>query len=329
MDQPQTATKPQVKHGRGWTAAVVLIVLGCLLAPVGVVTAHGRAGLVDTDRFVATFAPLAQDPEVQAIVVSEATKVIVAAMDLEDVTDALLDSLEPGPALRRGLEALQGPLVRMVSDTIERVVAGWVASDAFAGVWEASLRLTHAQLNATLSGDPGALLSAEHDLISFGLGPIVAAAKTALVDQGFTLAAHIPTIEHSIPILTSDAVPMLRTGYRLASALGAWPAILGLTLVAGGVVVAPRRRTAFAWAAAGLGLSMIALLLAIGMVERMGLSAAGPSPELVRIVFDAATGPTRTTATVTTLASFALAAIIWLSGPTALARIRGGAVVPQ
>src|SRR4051794_23613667 len=54
-------------RGRGWTVlAAVLIVLGCLMAPLAVVTGWAKSTLTDTDAFVATYAPLARNPEVQS-----------------------------------------------------------------------------------------------------------------------------------------------------------------------------------------------------------------------------------------------------------------------
>ena len=51
-------------RGRGWTVlAAVLIVLGCLMAPLAVVSSWAKATLTDTDAFVATYAPLAHNPE--------------------------------------------------------------------------------------------------------------------------------------------------------------------------------------------------------------------------------------------------------------------------
>ena len=52
------------------TIAAILITVGVILAPVSVIGAWARLELVDTDRFVATLGPLAQDPAVQAMVAS-------------------------------------------------------------------------------------------------------------------------------------------------------------------------------------------------------------------------------------------------------------------
>jgi hypothetical protein len=65
---PATATVSGYRgRSRWWTAlAATLIVIGCLLAPLAVIGGWGKATLTDTDAFVATYAPLANDPVVQS-----------------------------------------------------------------------------------------------------------------------------------------------------------------------------------------------------------------------------------------------------------------------
>ena len=53
-----TGSGPRPRRSRA-VLAVVLIVLGVMLAPVAVVTGWAKWTLTDTDRFVATYAPLA------------------------------------------------------------------------------------------------------------------------------------------------------------------------------------------------------------------------------------------------------------------------------
>src|ERR671913_274153 len=69
------SAEAEVHRGRGrwWTVlAVVLVVLGCLLAPLAVIGGWGKTILTDTDAFVATYAPLARDPAVQSYIVDQA-----------------------------------------------------------------------------------------------------------------------------------------------------------------------------------------------------------------------------------------------------------------
>ena len=64
------------------TIAAILITVGVILAPVSVIGAWARLELVDTDRFVATLGPLAQDPAVQAMVASEVTAAITTQVEM-------------------------------------------------------------------------------------------------------------------------------------------------------------------------------------------------------------------------------------------------------
>ena len=66
--------------------AVCLIVLGCVMAPLAVVGGWAKSTLTDTDAFVATYAPLAHDPEVQAFVIDQATAEINEKLNLEQLT---------------------------------------------------------------------------------------------------------------------------------------------------------------------------------------------------------------------------------------------------
>src|SRR5690606_6118240 len=58
------------RKGFAWRSLVagLLIVVGLILAPIAVLGTWARVQLVDTERFVSTFAPLAQDPDVQAFI---------------------------------------------------------------------------------------------------------------------------------------------------------------------------------------------------------------------------------------------------------------------
>src|SRR3954470_17630046 len=65
------------ERGWGWTLlATVLIVIGAILAPVAVVASWAKVQLTDTDSFIAAYAPLANDPGVQAFVTDQTVDVI-------------------------------------------------------------------------------------------------------------------------------------------------------------------------------------------------------------------------------------------------------------
>ena len=74
--------------------AAVLIVLGCLMAPLAVVSGWAKSTLTDTDTFVATYAPLARNPEVQGFVVDQATAAINQNVDIEQYIADVIDGIK-------------------------------------------------------------------------------------------------------------------------------------------------------------------------------------------------------------------------------------------
>jgi hypothetical protein len=118
------ATAPAEAHegppghpaGRGhWRTAVasLLIVVGCVLAPVGVVSVWTHNQVSDTDRHVATVSPLARDPAIQAAITDQITTQIFRYLDVQGLTSQAVGALsERGnlpPPGRRPAPGAGGP----------------------------------------------------------------------------------------------------------------------------------------------------------------------------------------------------------------------------
>src|SRR5690606_30802722 len=101
------------RHRWRWAAVTVLSVLIAALAITSVLSRYARSGILDTDRCVATVAPLATDPALQNAVTAKITDAIVERVDVERMTaDALAAITESVPAaqnrprLDRAIEGL-------------------------------------------------------------------------------------------------------------------------------------------------------------------------------------------------------------------------------
>ena len=97
------------------TAAVVLILVGALLAPVAVVAVWARGLVEDTDRYLATVAPLSEDPQIQSAVTNRLTTAIVEAVNLEDLAETAtgaVSDLGPAAAALGGRPRAAGPAGR-------------------------------------------------------------------------------------------------------------------------------------------------------------------------------------------------------------------------
>jgi hypothetical protein len=116
----------------------VLVVIGLILAPVAVIAGWARLELVDTDRFVATFAPMAEDPDVQAFIADQVTVAIEEQVDIPALTADLFDGLRQldlPPRAETALGLLEQPATQGLQSLVSGVVDRIVTSEAFEDIW--------------------------------------------------------------------------------------------------------------------------------------------------------------------------------------------------
>ena len=321
---------PSPRSGRSWGWAllsVTLILIGLVLAPVAVVASWARAELTDTESFVATFAPLAEEEDVQDFVTDQAMVAITEAIDIPALTSDVVDGItELGtpPRATAALEALTGPAAAGIRSLIETQIAGFVESDAFADVWATALRVSHRQLVATMEGDPDAAVTlGANGEIGVQLAPIIEAVKSALVERGIGLAERIPVVDRTITVATSDAVPTAQLGYGLAVAAGVWLPWVSLGLLAVGVLVARRRSVALIATAVVLALVMAVLLalFAVGHAVFTTSVAPGQIPGGVSsVLFETVVDRMRSTAIAVLTLAVVVALVGWFAGPFEMPR---------
>ncbi len=82
--------------------ATILIVLGCLLAPVSVLAVWAASEVSNTGRFVATMEPLVHNPAIQNALTDKITAEITARLKAASYADQAAAALSsrglPGPA---------------------------------------------------------------------------------------------------------------------------------------------------------------------------------------------------------------------------------------
>ena len=130
-------TRPRRQRWRS-VVATLLIVIGCVLAPLSVAAVWAKNLVTDTDRYVATVTPLASDPAIQNAVANKITTEIFARLDVQGITNQAVDALaERGlpPRIATQLHALSEPLASGVQSFVRDEVGKFVASDAFKDAW--------------------------------------------------------------------------------------------------------------------------------------------------------------------------------------------------
>jgi hypothetical protein len=268
-----TASQPRRREpGRARSiAAVTLIVLSCLLAPLAVVSVWASHEVSDTDRYVQTVAPLAENADLQAAVTDDITRQISMRVNINNLTTQVLTAISNqglSPQAAATLQGLNGPIAAGVESFLHNAVARIVDSQAFETAWKLANQNAHMQLVALLSGKDGGALTAKNGEVQINLGPFIAQVKEQLISQGFGFANQIPAINTSFTLLESREVTRAQFAYRLLNAVGVWLPIVALLLGGIGIYVAKNHRHAVI----GLGLGVAASMLILGA----GLAIARP-----------------------------------------------------
>ncbi|NHI17911.1 hypothetical protein [Microbacterium excoecariae] len=332
LESENTALKSPRRAGRGRSIlATILITAAVLTAPLAVVASWTRAQLVDTGRFVATLAPLADSPAVQDAIADEISAAIDAQVDIEGIVSDAADglrSLDLPPRADTALVLVEGFAARGISSLVDDAVHGAVASDAFSDAWAGTLRLTHTEAVAAITGDEtGALAIDDSGVVSLQLGVVIDRATEALSESGFALADQIPSIDQEIPLVQADELLLVRAVYLLAVAAGLWLPWVALGLLVAGVLVArDRRRTT---GRAGFALAVVFALLGAGLAVGRHLVTAALSPATLPAgathdIFDQLTATITGTVWALALAGALIALVTWFSAPAGSgARVRG------
>jgi len=259
-------------HVRGLSViSGVLVILACMLAPLSVAPVWADRVISNTDQYVKTVSPLIDDPGVQAAITDEITTAVLDNIDVERVTRVALDTLASQKGVPAGVQAaipgLQIALVNGVNSFVHDQVAKIVASDQFAQVWDQVNRTAHTQMVALLEGNQGNVVTAQGNTVTLNLAPAIDRVKTSLVDQGFTVASRIPSVQKSFTLVQSDSVTKAQWAYKALDKIGTWLPVIALVLLIGGVLLARDKRRALLRGSLGVAAAMIVLGIALAVAR--------------------------------------------------------------
>lgn len=284
-DARQASLKPP---GRGSgivrrIVAVFLVVLTAVLALATVPALYLRSEVLDTDRYVATVAPLASDPAIQAEITEKVTTQITDTVDIEGITrDAMAELGKVAPRVAAVITGLAPAIAEQTKSLIHSAVSKFVASQQFQDLWIQVNRVAHQGLVNLATGNTGGTVSIDQSgTVTISTKEIIARVKSALVQQGVDIASRIPDIDRQIPILQTPelarAAQAIRTLDQTAPIL-AWLTVLSAI---GAVVAAPRgwkRRTV---SNVGLGIAVAMALLALGLAIGLNIFLRTIPPDTV------------------------------------------------
>ncbi|MFZ0324559.1 MAG: hypothetical protein WAN48_10555 [Actinomycetes bacterium] len=313
-------------HHLGWvrsTAVVVLMALGFLLTPVSIAAIWTRNEVFNTDVYVETITPLADDPAVINAVADAVTKAMFARIDVQQV---LQQELPPQLAFAAG------PIASTVESQTNGLVVKALETPQFQQAWISVNTAAHEALVKFLTGDTSAAVSVQNGQLVLDIGPIVSQVRQQLIDQGVSIASKIPDVSTSIvlPIANVDAIVKARQVASTFHTLSYVLPILGLLFFALAVYLARDRRRALIWVgfllAAGAFMSGVALNL-----ERSAYLSVSLLPQdAASSVFDTVMRFLKNANRVVFFVGILLAAVAAFSGPYGWAvktrSVVGGAV---
>ena len=235
--------------------------LAAVLLPLSVLSVWTDGVVSDTDKYVETVTPLADDDTVKAAAVKELER---EAMQLAATTG--------------------GPLPPGTEDLVHLVVQQVVDGPTFRTAWEQANRSAHEQLIAVLEDRSNARLDDE-GRVSIQLATVFSAIAQNLAEQGLVDADRAADVDASFAVMDADQLAKARRAYDALDTLGFWLPLVWAALVLLTLLLARRRlaTTAKLAAASLLTLGLLALVL---LFARDALTEDLPQRDVALAVWD-------------------------------------------
>ncbi len=234
--------------------------LAAVLLPVSLLSVWVHSVVSDTDKYVETVTPLADDDVVKAAAVNELER------------EALQLAATTGTPLPAGTDEL----VHLV---VQQVVNG----PTFRAAWVQANRTAHQQLVAVLEDRNSAVLDSQ-GRVTLDLNPVFQNIALNLASRG--LAVPAPTaIDASFAVMDADQLAKARRAYDALDTLGFWLPLVWAALVALAVLLAHRRLAATAKLAVASLVTLGVLALAL-LFAREALTEDLPQRDVAMAVWD-------------------------------------------
>jgi hypothetical protein len=312
--------------------ATLLIVVGCLLAPVSVLAVWTANQVSNTDRYVANIEPLIHDPAIQNALTDKITAQIVKHLNVVGHANQAAAALTS-----RGLPRV-GALVKAFAPQVAGAIAGFVhtqvhkivTSPAVANLWVQANRAGHEQIVAALSGQGGGAIGTSNGQVVLDLAPFINVIKHDLVKRGFSLIGSLPAIHVTIALFSSRTLVEAQTLYRLLNDLKWVLPVLALVLIGLGVYIARHHRRALTGAGLGLAASMVVLGALLAIFRGIYINSVPNSilpADAAAAAFDTLARFIKQGLRVLLIAGLVVAAGAFFTGPSVTAVRTRGAVV--
>jgi hypothetical protein len=299
-----TRSGSRIRRFFAWVLVILAIVLTSLAVHVG----WAETTLLDTEAFVSTLGPLAQDEAVAEALSIRIGDAVVEAAELEaSIAEAL-------PA---ELAFIAGPVTTATGNLVAAVANELILTDAFSAVWHTALRATHGSLMVLLTGN-GALVS-EEGTVAIDLDTIAEPVFAAVSDRGLDIVALVGedfTLGR-IVLVESDALGSAHAAVQFLDMLGWITVLLAIVAIAAAMLVATDRRRQIA--ILGFGTAIAGVINLVSLRFGRGLTVGGIGNEVDRsagtAVWDAVVQDLISSIWALIFLAFVIGLAAWFFGP--------------
>ncbi|MFC4124759.1 hypothetical protein [Nocardia rhizosphaerae] len=314
-------------------AVSLLVAAAALLMLLAVVAVVLRSQLLDTDNYVATMAPLADDPAVQSAVADALTEAVLARVDVAgaaaDLGAAIENPSERNPLVALTLRNLSSVLGTYTEELAADAAATLVHSDAFSRTWVIANRQAHRGVVTVLTGGEGGVVRTDSPgVVTISLDPMLAEIGDELDSRGFVLPDREFELGTEFVLFESPELAKAQRAVRLldqgaiAVTLAAVGCAIGAVLLAGSGF---RRRAVLA-VGAGVLLAMGLLGVVLLVARMVYLDRVRMRDDVAAAVFGTIAHPFWVALWVTAAFGVLLVAVAYVAGPSVRAvRVRATA----
>ena len=312
LDTPTTKTKRFHRPTKHWLA-IAFVVMGAVLLPFAVLVRWTSNTVLDTDSYVETVAPLAQNADIQEAV---SFHVSVLIMDVTDFQKLVAE------ALPTGARFLSAPIESAARTVVQDVVDKLVSTEAFERLWEEANRVGHDNVVAVLTGQGNDTVQTANGKVVVKLGPLAKEVIKNLDDiLGTSFFDSIPDekLDGEFVLLQSDELAGLQDEIRWFDRLSWFIPILTIALLAASVWLSRPRRIGFLRLGIAIVVPMTISLLLYSWVRSRyvgGLPDDIHNPDAAAAFFDITTRFVPRDFGVLLVIGLVILFLAWLFGPT-------------
>ena len=244
-------------RGRSITATVLLVV-GTLLLPVGIIGHWAYRTFTNNEQWVATVAPLTQSPEVQDAVA-------------QTLTDSLITTDEASAQVKEWFPKAPDGLVSTVStgvvQAVDTVAHKLVASPQFSDLWAGANSDVQKAAMALLNDEPPPSLSVQDGNLVLNLDVVRENVRNQMKTKGINLPqVQANAVPSTVVVMHDTQIQQIRSYYSWMAPLLRWFIALPILLLILSGLLRPDMARGIRWMGYGvlIGAGIVAVFLLTG-----------------------------------------------------------------